>query len=57
MKIGNKSTLTFKKFVKCESAKVRDEYEMSVPGFEMRLILESLGLFSTHRMEKHRVMR
>jgi predicted adenylyl cyclase CyaB len=51
----NKTMLTFKKFVKNETAKVRDEYEVLVSGFEpMRLILESLGLFVFQRMEKHR---
>jgi len=55
-KIGDKKTvLTFKKFVNNETAKVREEYEVSVSGFEpMRLILESIGLSSTQRMEKHR---
>jgi predicted adenylyl cyclase CyaB len=54
-KIDDKTALTFKKFVESESAKVRDEYEVSVSSFEqMRLILKSLGLFSTQRMEKHR---
>lgn len=54
-KIGDKTVLTFKKFVKNETAKVRDEYEVLVSGFEpMRLILESLGLFAIVRMEKHR---
>ena len=54
-RVGNKTDLTFKKFVENESAMVRDEYEVSVSDFEtMRLILESLGLISTWRMEKHR---
>jgi predicted adenylyl cyclase CyaB len=54
-RIGDKTDLTFKKFVESESAKVRDEYEVSISDFEpMRLILESVGLFSTKRMEKHR---
>ena len=55
-KIGNKTLLTFKKYVKDEAAKVRDEYEVLVSGFEpMRFILESLGLFAFQRMEKHRI--
>jgi predicted adenylyl cyclase CyaB len=54
-RIGDKTDLTFKKFVESQSAKVRDEYEVSVSDFETtRLILESLGLISTWRMEKHR---
>jgi adenylate cyclase class 2 len=54
-KIGDKTVLTFKKFVNSEAAKIREEYEVSVSGFEpMRLILESLGLSPTQRMEKHR---
>ena len=52
---GSKTVLTFKKFVESESAKVRDEYEVVVSGFEpMRMILESLGLSPTQRLEKHR---
>jgi len=55
-KIGEKTTLTFKKYVQNETAKVRDEYELYVSGFEpMRLILESLGLLAIQRMEKHRI--
>lgn len=54
-KIGNRTDLAFKKFVESQSAKVRNEYEVSISDFEtMRLILESLGLISTWRMEKHR---
>jgi adenylate cyclase, class 2 len=54
-KTGDKTHLTFKKFIETESAKVRDEYEVVVSDFEsMRLILESLGLSPTKRMEKHR---
>jgi adenylate cyclase class 2 len=54
-KTGDKTRLTFKKFIESESAKVRDEYEVVVSNFEsMRLILESLGLSATKRMEKHR---
>jgi predicted adenylyl cyclase CyaB len=55
-KIGDKAVLTFKKFVKNDAAKVRDEYEVSVSDFDsMRLILESLGLSEFRRMEKHRI--
>ena len=41
-RIGDKTDLTFKKFVESQSAKVRNEYEVSISDFEtMRLILES----------------
>jgi adenylate cyclase class 2 len=54
-KTADKTQLTFKKFIKSESLKVRDEYEVLVSDFEsMRLILESLGLSPTKKMEKHR---
>ena len=54
-RIGDKADLAFKKFVESQSAKVRNEYEVSISDFEtMRLILESVGLISTWRMEKHR---
>jgi len=54
-RIGDKTDLTFKKFSESQSAKVRDEYEVVVSDFEsMRLILESVGLFPTKRMRKHR---
>jgi predicted adenylyl cyclase CyaB len=54
-KVDDRTTLTFKKFVKNETAKVRDEQEVTVSGFEpMRLILESLGLIAIQRMERHR---
>ncbi len=54
-RIGNRTDLAFKKFVESQSAKVRNEYEVSISDFEtMRLILESLGFISTWRMEKHR---
>lgn len=54
-KIENKSTLTFKKFIGNESAKVREEYEVSISDFEtMRIILECLGLASNLGMKKHR---
>jgi len=54
-RIGEKTDLTFKKFEESQPAKVRDEYEVSVSDFEtMCLILESVGLISTWRMEKHR---
>jgi predicted adenylyl cyclase CyaB len=53
--IGDRTDLTFKKFVENESAKVRHEYEVSISDFEtMCLILESLGLVSTWRLDKHR---
>jgi len=54
-RIGDKTNLTFKKFVEGSSAKIRDEYEVSVSDFEKTCqILESLGLVSTLRMKKHR---
>jgi predicted adenylyl cyclase CyaB len=54
-RIGDKTTLTFKKFVEGDLAKVRVEYEISVSEFEAaNSILESLGLILTLRMEKHR---
>ena len=52
---GEKADLAFKKFEESPSAKVRNEYEVSISDFEtMRLILVSIGLTSTWRMEKHR---
>jgi predicted adenylyl cyclase CyaB len=54
-KIGDETVLTFKKFVESQSAKVRNEFEVSISDFEaMRLILESIGLVTTWQMEKHR---
>ena len=54
-KEGDKTVLTFKKFVGNERAKVRDEYELLVSSFEtMRRILESIGLLTIQRMEKRR---
>ena len=55
-KIGDRTVLTFKKFVESGIAKVRDEYEVFVTDYEaMRSILESLGLSAIQRMEKHRI--
>jgi adenylate cyclase class 2 len=54
-KTADKTQLTFKKFIESKSLKIRDEYEVAVSDFEsMQLILESLGLSPTKRMEKHR---
>jgi predicted adenylyl cyclase CyaB len=54
-RIGDKTDLTFKKFVENQSAKIRHEYEVSISEFEtMSQILEFIGLMSTSRMEKHR---
>jgi len=54
-RIGDETVLTLKTFVESQSAKVRNEYEVSISDFEtMCLILESIGLVSTWRMEKHR---
>jgi predicted adenylyl cyclase CyaB len=55
-KTGNEAKLTFKKFVETTSAKVRDEYEVSVSAFEpMQFILRSLGLREILRMARHRI--
>jgi len=55
-KIGDETTLTLKKFIQDDVAKVSDEYEVNVSKIEtMRLILESLGLLPILRMEKHRI--
>lgn len=52
---SDKTYLTFKKFAENQSAKVRNEYEVSISDFKtMCLILESIGLISTWRMQKHR---
>lgn len=54
-RVGEKTSLTFKKFVESDTAKVRVEYEVSVSDFEIaNSILQSLGLITTLRMEKHR---
>jgi len=54
-RIGNKTTLTFKKFVESDSAKVRVEHEVVVSEFETaKSILESLDLRVTLQMRKHR---
>ena len=55
-KKGDKTELTFKKFIANESAKVTDEYEVLVSDFEtIYFILESLGLVAIQRMKKHRI--
>jgi predicted adenylyl cyclase CyaB len=55
-KKGDKSELTFKRFVANDSAKVREEYEALVSDFDAtRLILESIGLVGFQRMKKHRI--
>jgi len=54
-RVGNETTLMFKKFVENGLAKVRVEHEVSVSDLEAAIsILESLGLITTLRMEKHR---
>ncbi|NQU99044.1 class IV adenylate cyclase [Candidatus Woesearchaeota archaeon] len=54
-KSGSKSTLTLKKHVKSEKAKVRDEYEVEVSDFEkMKQILKLLGFHCWQGFEKHR---
>jgi len=53
---GDKSELTFKRFVANDNAKVREEYEVVVSDFEAtRIILRSIGLVEFQRMKKHRV--
>ena len=53
---GNKSELTFKKFVADEGAKFREEYEVLVSDFDTtRVILESIGLKAFQHLKKHRV--
>jgi len=55
-KKGEKSELTFKKFVANQNAKVREEYEVVVSDFDTtRLILESIGLRRFQHMKKHRI--
>jgi adenylate cyclase class 2 len=54
-RIGDKTVLTFKKFVEDPSTKVRVETEVSVSEFDTaRSILQSLGLTPTLHMKKHR---
>lgn len=54
-RVGNETTLTFKKFVENGFAKIRIEHEVSVSDLEAAIsILESLGLIIPLRMEKHR---
>jgi len=54
-RVGIETTLTFKKFVENGLAKVRVEHEVSVSDLEATIsIMESLGLITTLRMEKHR---
>ncbi len=54
-RVGDKTTLTFKKFVESDTAKVRVENEVTVSDLETaKSILQSLGLISTLHMEKHR---
>ena len=54
-KEGERTVLTFKKYVESGAAKVRDEYEVSVSEFEsMQSILELLGLIPYQQMVKHR---
>jgi len=54
-KEGEQTFLTFKKYVEDYTAKVRDEFQVSVSEFEpMQRILESLGLIPFQKMVKHR---
>ena len=53
---GDKSELTFKRFVPKKGAKVREEYEVQVSDFETtRVLLQSIGLVEFQRMKKHRI--
>lgn len=55
-KIGNKSILTFKKYIKHPQIKVREEYEVEVSNFEtMHTILNALGLNQELQVKKHRI--
>jgi predicted adenylyl cyclase CyaB len=55
-KKGDKTELTFKRFIENENAKARDECEVTVSDFEtMRRILESIGLVANQQMTKHRI--
>ena len=55
-KKGDKSELTFKKFVSDKGAKVREEYEVTVSDFgTARIILESIGLKGFEHVRKHRI--
>jgi predicted adenylyl cyclase CyaB len=54
-KEGERTQLTFKKYVDDEAAKVRDEYQVAVSEFEtMQRILGLLGLIPYQQMVKHR---
>jgi predicted adenylyl cyclase CyaB len=55
-KKGNKSELTFKRFVPDRDAKVREEYEVLVSDFPTtQVILESIGLMGFQHASKHRI--
>ncbi len=52
----NQVELTYKKVHVTQTAKVAEEYSVEISDFEvMKKILETLGLFVTESMEKHRV--
>ena len=54
-RVGDKTTLTFKKFVESDTAKVRVENEVTVSDLgTAKSILQFLGLIPTLHMEKHR---
>ena len=54
-KEGNKTILTFKKPIEKKRAKIKEELEIEVSGFDtMKIILESLGFCVWKRMKKHR---
>jgi adenylate cyclase, class 2 len=54
-KVGDKSFLTFKKYVNNRGAKVREEFEVEVADFEAaKKILESVGLSAWMDVRKHR---
>jgi adenylate cyclase class 2 len=54
-KLGDKSFLTFKKYVNNRGAKVREEFEFEVSDFDdAKKILESVGLSAWMEVRKHR---
>ncbi|MBU0472294.1 MAG: class IV adenylate cyclase [Nanoarchaeota archaeon] len=53
---GDKVMLAFKKYVKKDEVKVRDEFQVEVSNFEsMKLILEMLGFHAFKEFKKKRV--
>jgi predicted adenylyl cyclase CyaB len=55
-KTSKKTELTYKKVKHKQTVKIAEEYTVEVSDLEMMLkILESLGLSTTGKMEKHRI--